>query len=425
MRRVIGASKTFGTRSATFRRMLSALAFVLATAAWAEEVTVEGRALIGPEGIAAARELAIRRALARAAQSHSARVSAQSSLQAGTAFETAQVSASACTQETGPLAERVEDGELAVTLRVEVGDCGAPQENAGGDGASACEKTYINRLLVAGFAFEFPEQLPEEWDGRLLPRVNRQRIEALTATELARALEHGGRVRAVFDGELFPYASPSRAPALHVPAGTLETPLVALAREWRAQYVLSGIYREFGLEKSLMRHERPIEIEAFLHDGANGAVLARQHFQTEVSSSIWSSGIPRTPKLPNVPTIGTRAFRETPFGEKWTALIGEIARWASAQASCLPFIARVMKVEGRLLRIDAGAESRMNVGDTLTLHLLRKPPVLDLSAHLLGQEKQVRATVTLRAIYPAFSIAELIETPEILKVNPGDFVYAE
>jgi hypothetical protein len=84
-----------------------------------------------------------------------------------------------------------------------------------------------------------------------------------------------------------------------------------------------------------------------------------------------------------------------------------------------------MKVEGRLLQLDAGAESRMNTGDTLELHILREPPVFDLSARLLGQEKQVRATVLIRAVYPAFSIAEFLEAPKELEVQPGDFVYTQ
>jgi hypothetical protein len=289
-------------------------------------------------------------------------------------------------------------------------------------GAPACEKTYLNRLLVTGFAFEFPEQWGEEWDGRLLPRVNGPRFEVLTAIELARALERDGHVRAVSDGNVFPYASPSRAPLLHLPAGSLETPLVARVRERQAQYVLSGIYREFGLEKTPWWHERSIEIEAFLHDGANGAVLARQRFQTEVSGLIRPGG---AFSVFNTPSLGTRAFQKTTFGEKWTALIGDIARWAGAQARCLPFIARVMKVQGHLLQLDVGGESRMTPGDTLTLHILRPPPVFDFSAHLLGQEKQVRATVSLRAVHPDFSIAELVEMPEELTVAPGDFVYTQ
>jgi hypothetical protein len=400
---------------------LAVPAFLAAmAAAQAAEVVVEGRALVGPEGVAAAREMATRRALARAAESHSARVSAQSGVQKNMAFETAQVDASACTQKAEPLSEDIEDGELAVKLKVQVDVC--PASSDGGEAENAaCAKTYINRLLVAGFAFEFPEQLLEEWNGRLLPGVNLQRIETQTATELSRALERGGQVRAVFEGSVFPYLTASRAPILHVPAGSAETPLAALARERQAQYALSGIYREFGLEKKLTRHKRQIEIEAFLHDGANGAVLARRLFQTEVSGVIRLGAF----SVRNIPTIGTRAFRETPFGRKWMALIGEIARWAGAQASCLPFVARIMKVEGRLLQLDAGAESRMTPGDTLTLHVLRQPPVFDLSAQLLGQEKHVRATVLIRAVYPAFSIAELVEAPKELKAAPGDLVYTQ
>jgi hypothetical protein len=386
MRCAIGALVgMFGARLLAFCWILSGLAVGAAATAQTSEAVVEGRALVGPEGLAATHEMATRHALARTAESLSAKVSAQTGGREDVAFET-----------------------------VRQGDDGR--------GAPVCEKAYINRLLVTGFAFEFPEQWVEEWDGRLLPRVNGQRIEALTAIELARALERDRHVRAVFDGDVFPYASPSRAPLPYLPTGSLETPVVALARERQTQYVLSGIYRGFGLEKTPPWHKRLIEIEAFLHDGANGAVLARQRFQTEVSGMIRPGD---AFSVFNTPAIGTRAFQKTSFGGKWTALIEDIARWAGAQASCLPFIARVMKVEGHLLQLDAGAESRMTLGDTLMLYILRQPPVFDLSAHLLGQEKQMRATVSLRAVYPAFSIAELIEMPDELTVAPGDLVYTQ
>ncbi|MDR2625493.1 MAG: flagellar assembly protein T N-terminal domain-containing protein [Zoogloeaceae bacterium] len=412
---------TFGSSAALFFALflfLFAIALFVTRTARAEEVEVEGRALIGPEGLAAARETATRRALARAAELHSARVSAQSQVHPDKVIEVAQVNSRACTGNAHPLNERVEGNELAVKLRVQVDACTGEDGEDGEDERSACEKNYLNRLVVTGFAFEFPEQLVEEWDGRLLPRANRQRIESLTAMELARALDRGGHVLAVFDGEAFPYASPARAPAPHLPRSGLETPFAALVRMRQAQYVLSGVYREFGLHE---RRERFIEIEAFLHDGVNGAVLARQRFQMKVSVPGRGAAI-----FANLPTVGTRAFRETSFGRTWTNLIEKIARWAEGQASCFPFVARVVKVEGRSLQIDAGAESRMSPGDRLVLHLVRSPPpVLDFSGRLLGWEKQVRAAVLLRAVYPAFSIAELVDAPEGIEVNPGDLLYAQ
>ncbi|MDR2092229.1 MAG: hypothetical protein LBP58_02780, partial [Azoarcus sp.] len=85
----------------------------------------------------------------------------------------------------------------------------------------------------------------------------------------------------------------------------------------------------------------------------------------------------------------------------------------------------IVKVEGRRLQLDAGAESGVSLGDTMTLHILRQPPVFDMSARLLGQEKQIRATALIQAVYPAFSIAELLEAPEKLEVTPGDLVYTQ
>ncbi|MDR0674340.1 MAG: hypothetical protein LBF93_11985 [Zoogloeaceae bacterium] len=400
--------------------MLFGLPGLAAETASAMETLVEGCALVGRDGLAAAREVATRRALARAAELGSTRVSAQSLVREGQMFETTQVGASACTQDAHVLDERVDSDELVIRLRAQVSTCEAQREPE--TDAASCERAYLNRLLVTGFAFEFPEQLLEEWGGRLLPLVNRQGIEALTAMELAHALERSGRVLAGFDGSAFPYASPSRAPTPHLPIGSLDTPFAALARGRQAQYVLAGVYREFGLNRNWGRHERQIEIEAFVHDGVNGAVLARRRFQTKVAGSAWSGAA----IFPNRPTICTRAFQATPFGRAWTELIEDIARWAAGQVSCFLFVARVVKVDGHMLQIDASAESRMNPGDTMTLHLVRPPPpVVDLSERFLGREKFVRATVLLRAVYPTFSIAELIEAPDGLQINPGDLIYAQ
>jgi hypothetical protein len=404
--------------------ILMSLAGVTATAQEAEMI-VEGRALVGQEGLDVAREVAIQRALTRAAELRLTQVGIQSGAQENTASGTMLAGTSACARRAELLSENDENGELVVRLKVQVDAC--PVSSGGDEGDEgengACEKTHLNRLLVTGFAFEFSEQLLEEWNGRLLPDVNLQRVETQTATELSRALERGEQARAVFEGNVFPYVSPARAPILRVSAGNSEMPIVALARKRQAQYILSGIYRGFGQEGELpTRHGRSIEIEAFLHDGANGAVLARRTFSARISDRIH----PDTASVFNTPAIGTRAFRETSFGQEWMALIDDIARWAGARTSCLPFIARIVKVEGRLLQLDAGAESRISSGDTLTLRVLREPPASGFSApRLPGQEEPVDATVVIRAVHPASSVAELVGAPEALNVSPGDLVYTQ
>lgn len=364
----------------------------------AQVVVVEGSAPIIEGDVAQARALATRRAAARAAEAHAATVSAHTTISSGLALEAAQLSASACTRDIRQLDERISDDQLTVTLQLTVA-------SAGGCGAT-CQRSLMNRLVVTGFAFEFPEQLlPSEM----------QRIERLTANELARALLPSRRVLAGHAGTRFPYISARRAPEPALRSDSVETPFATLAREHRAQYVVSGVYRDFALSGGSWAQTRTMEIEAFVHDGVTGAVLASRRFATTAQGAVVI-----TPQ----PTIGSPAFYAGDLGRAWGRLLKDIASWVEQQTACLPFVARVVRTEGDLIHLDAGADARLNPGDTLDLQIWQGSTLRSLSDRPLGREKRVRATALIRAVYPQFSVAKLIETPPALKVEKGDLVYA-
>lgn len=378
----------------------------------AADVVVEGSAAIRDGDLGAARELATRRAFARAAESQGAVVNAQSTLREGMLRETSQLRSRACTGESRLLGETVRDGELTVTLRVTV----LPAEQC----PAPCQRSTVNRIAVTGFAFEFPEQI--------LP-TEKPWMASLTATETARMIRERRRLLADFDGTVFPYGTPARAPEPFLTPADRETSLLRFAREHRAQYVLSGVYRDFGLSDGRWgAQRRRIEIEAFLHDGGNGALLAQQRFSAEASGRVL---------LSDQPSVGSAAFYAGDFGRAWGGVLREIAAWAETKSACLPFIARVLKIEGKTLHLDAGAESGLSTGDTLNLHDLKDPEVRALSGLALGQEKQARTTVAIRAVYPRFAVAEVIsvppagppgaasQSPPPARIRPGDLLYGE
>lgn len=374
--------------------------FLLSLPSTAADLVVEASAQIENGDIGQAREQATRRALARASEQHSARVSAATTVRPDDLFETVQVRSSACTKNTETIDERIDGSTLTVILRVTLAE--------GPDCQPTCRGAYTNKLLVTGFAMEFPEQ-------KLVSET--PRLSEFTAIELARKIRQNRRLLVDFRSDAFPYAAPARAPEPYVPGNATETLFAALGKHYRAQYILAGVYRDFGLQGLLPFVEtRRIEIEAFIHDAINGEVLARQSFVQEATGSV---------RLKAKPEVGTAAFYAGDFGRVWGEQLNAIARWADQQAACLPLSARVINVAGKTLHIDSGSESGLSVGDTLNLHSWKEGPVLGINGTLLGQEKRLRASASIRAVYPKFSVIEITNIPPDLVVKQGDILYVE
>lgn len=385
----------------SLRRSLAGLFLALfASMTLASEIVVEGSAQIVGGDLGQARELATRRALARAAEFSGAKVSSQALVRQGMAMETVQVSASACTENTEQISEKVQDGELTVVIKVTVREAG--------DCHQTCQRAYVNRVVVTAFAMEFPEQkLPGE----------SSRISSFTALELTKKIVRRQRLLAEHESTVFPYRSAVRAPEPMMTLKDNETPFTKLARNYRGQYVVSGVYRDFGLQKSgWLSQSRRIEIEVFLHDGANGEVLARKTFVRVAQGSV---------ELTNKPVIGSPQFYQGDLGRVWGELFDEISQWIEMQAVCMPFIARVLQVKAGLIHIDAGAESGLSVGDSLSVHNWRDPPIQSATGLALGREKSTRTNASIRSVYPKFSILELTDAPVHLEVKEGDVLYAQ
>lgn len=362
----------------------------------AAEVTVEGSAVIGAAGIGAAREEATRRALARAAEFHGARVSSRAVVESGVLQESVQVAADACTGRSEQTGEKVAGKELTVSLRVEV----AEREEC----RRECLVSYRNRLLVAAFALEYPEQKQLDESARLA---------GATALALARRIEQRGRLPAVAADTHFPYRSPTRAPLLRDPAAVAE-----LLAGHGGQYLLSGVYRDLGVAGPWVDRKRRVQIEAFLHDPVSGQLLARQLFEREAGGRAEISG---------KASIGTAAFAATEFGQVWGALLDEIAQWAENHAACLPFIARVVKTgakNAKTLHIDAGSEAGLNPGDVLLLQTWKNGEIATPAGVTLGRERGAAVQAVVREVYPRFSLVELREKPANLSVSPGDVLYS-
>lgn len=203
-----------------------------------------------------------------------------------------------------------------------IGEALPPQPAPGAARAAmpegACPPGPPRTLLVTAFPLRHPDQIPlggyVAW-----PQA--------TATELARLLEAGGRVRAVPAPGRFPFASAETAPALerqgNAPA------MAAWAREAGAQFVLAGVFRDFAVvpHKSLGVPERHLVVDAYLFDAREAAPTAQREFA-------WK--LPLSGRLPQAGEAGpgTREFAATRFGQLYGALLDEIAGWAEGELAC-------------------------------------------------------------------------------------------
>ena len=382
-----------------WHKRLGMLALLWIAASAQAQTIVEGSAAVRDGNYAEAREAAVRQALARAAEMQGARVNAATALGRDGLFEAIQTKGNG---QVGPweiLAENRSGQLLTIRLAVNL------HTEPGRDADPACRSTYSNRVLVTGFAMEFPEQkLPEE-----LPLLSRH-----TAVAITRIIRQRQALLADSAATVFPYRAPIHAPRSMLPGGGSgdgESLLVGQARDHQAQYVLSGIYRDFALGGG----QRRIAIEAFIHDGINGALLARRDFATIATPPL---------RLDQLPSFGSPAFFRQGLGLALGGIFQEIAAWSGQEIGCLPFSARIVRRNGRELYIDAGAEAGLAIGDTLHVHAWQPPPVHALAGNRLGSEKRILGSAAIRSVYPTFSRLELIDTVPNTDIRPGDVVFA-
>lgn len=362
------------------------------------EVIVDGSALIRDSDYGQARELAIRRAMSRAVESQSTRVSSQTIVRPGMVSESIQLRSTADITNSKILKETISDNELSVTMKVDV--------SVAGSDSTSCLSNYVKKIVVLDFAFEFSDQV--------LP-VEKSIIKYKTAGEIARAIRKHQQFQVAFEEMRFPYFSTSSAPQPFISKPDDGNPFINIANIHRAQYILTGIYRDFGLKIGIdNKQSRRIEIEAFLHNGANGVLLERSTFISTANGTVI---------LSDSPALGTPLFYQTDFGKIWGKTLEDIATWAEEKISCLPLNSRVVKIDGHQLYINSGSESGLSAGDVLHVQIGKKYDSESFKNFYPETDSGLHFNASLLSAYPDFSILELTENPEIAaKVRAGDLI---
>ncbi len=385
-----------------FRQGLLALAALLfSVAAFAATVEVEGAALIDGDGLEQARRLAVQDALYKAEESAGVAVTSGTIRGGdGKLREDSRIRPAGSVVNPVILKEWREGGTLYVRIRAEVVVRDDARPNP----------SFRKKIAVTQFHVAHPLQVQDIdniWNG--YPLALLQRIEA--------------------SGQFLPVQT-SGWPAL----GRLALPLDRnqnretvrlLADQSGAQFVLSGIVHDAGADgptsaamKFLTRDagSRRIEVEIFLHDGVTGALIA--HFRAQES-------IAGNDAVGRDKPFGSAAFFTSPFGQAVSRLLDRQAHFIAAEVGRLPFVAKIIRIEGNHLYFDAGSTSGLAAGDKFLLYTLAPSgEAFELSSNrLLGVAEKPAASLSVKQVQPLFSVGESEARNQ--KIQIGDMIRFE
>lgn len=384
-----------------FLLLALAAAVFFSAAVRAETVEALGMALIDGDGVEKARRLAVQDALDKAEDMAGVEVTS-TSVQSGDGKlrENSRIRPVGSAVDPVIVDEWREGATLYVRVRAELlkrDDIQAKQ-------------TFRKKIAVTQFHVAHPLQVQDIdniWNG--YPLTLLQRIEA--------------------SGQFLPVQT-ANWPAL----GRLALPLDRaqnretvrlLADQSGAQFVLSGIVHDAGADgptgaaMKFLTHNagsRRIEVEIFLHDGVTGAPVA--HFRAQES-------VAGNDAVGRDKPFGSAAFFATPFGQAVSRLLDRQAHFIVAELGKLPFVAKIIRIEGGRLYFDAGSTSGLAAGDKFLLYTVT--PLGDAvelaSNRLLGVAEKPAASLTVKQVQPLFAVGE--SDAKNQKIQIGDMIRFE
>jgi hypothetical protein len=231
--------------------------------------------------------------------------------------------------------------------------------------------------------------------------------------ELLRRMTAGGK----FLGKQSPYViSPgSNGPSADTAA------VRRIASMYESQFVVSGEIVDAGnFDKPayyglINKDARRIEIEFFVHDGLTGVLLARR---TALVEQVGERRVGRDKPF------GSASFAATPFGGAILRALDAGIAAISADIAALPFMARVVQVQGERIVIDAGSTASVAPGDQLVIYRLDPRQQVYGADPLvpLGTVEAPLGTVSIVQVQPGFAIGTVTPPTAARQVSAGDMV---
>lgn len=373
---------------------LLALILHVSLPACAAPLEAEGVASVADGGLARARQAAIRDALEQLGLRSGARVDvAAGATTRGKTLESSRVQP-ALEFERYTVLREWQTGQL-LHVRIAV-----KEEDARPRGS--VNLGYKKKIVVTPFHVRRSPQLDDVDD-----------IAIRLPQELLRRMGAGGK----FLGKESPYVI---SPGASGPSA--DTAAVRrLAGMYESQFVVSGEIIDagnfeqpayYGLVK---KDARRIELAFYVHDGLSGALLARR---TAVAEQAGERRVGRDKPF------GSASFAATPFGGAILRALDEGIAGIAADLAALPFMAKVVRVEGERIFIDAGSTSSVAPGDQLVIY--RQDPrqqVYGADPRVpLGTVEAPVGTVSIVQVQPGFAIGTVTPPAAARQVSAGDMV---
>lgn len=183
-----------------------------------------------------------------------------------------------------------------------------------------------------------------------------------------------------------------------------------------SQFILSGVI-DAGIGRS--DYGRWIEVEVDAYDGLTGVLVAKRRQGMEIADEN---------EIEIRSLFGSAKYFNTAFGKRFDALMKSLVKGIGTDLACTPFMAKItdIDIDNNKIYIDGGAASRVTPGDKfIAYHSARRIQSESASNGLLGIQTIPVASLTIRQVFPLFSIGELSIDPKKTELHVGDFVSAQ
>jgi len=280
----------------------------------------------------------------------------------------------------------------------------------------ACRSSYRKRIVATAFP---------AMDSAHVSGAESQDLYSGIPREIGNRLMESGDFIARNMTNSALYTRPDLAPEANINGQFGNSVILDIARRQDAQFVLSGVIRDFKIEsteyvrgagvlaelKSVMRDyvgRRSVGIDVFVYDGFTGALLFQHRYTDSIIGDV---------TLPSGYTVGSERFDSTSAGHKITEIIAEASEDIHDLFACYPFAARITRVENKRIYIAAGAQDKIRVGDRFKVYSAGFP-----GTEGMGFTEPVGVMV-VSDVGPSMAAGTLeTSVPGQALVRPGDWV---
>ena len=384
------------------------------TVSAATTVEAIGQAIVRKNDMGKAREEAIADAKQQASLQAAAFISSTQQIENGILeIDNMRISTLSSISNVEILEETMRGNTLHVHIRADINIEEACENGNTGN-------SFRKNVAIAAFPMQYPAQ------GNLGGFKN---IESIISAQISARLNKQPNIFALNAGNLRVHQDLNTAASRQLDDGTLTT-MMDNTQQLDTQYIVSGVIRDLSMlspnivqEKNWLidtynrldyksdKHLRHFSVEIFIYDGFSGTLLEQMSYETQ---GMWNlQGNTRT-------GFATPAFLQTDYGQKVDQLLNNAAYDLSQSLRCLPFSARITRVEDSQIWINAGKSSGLRRGDRLTIY--RKNMFYNPTGNSTTELINTRLSLTINDVQPTSASGSINVSASQENIQPDDIV---